>query len=77
MKKNLSHLPDEKQAELKEIVDYVTEKFPVDMIILFGSFARGDWVEDRYVENGTTFEYKSDYDLLFVIEISGILFSLR
>ena len=38
------------------------------MIILFGSYARGDWVEDKYVENGTTYEYKSDYDLLVVVE---------
>ncbi len=41
------------------------------MIILFGSFARGTWVDDTYVENGTTYEYKSDYDLLVVVEDEG------
>ena len=38
------------------------------MIILFGSYARGNWVEDKYKENGTTYEYKSDYDLLVIVE---------
>ncbi len=68
MKRSLRHLPEEKQNELKEVVDFVTATIPIDMIILFGSYARGDWVEDKYVEDGTTYEYKSDYDLLFVVE---------
>lgn len=50
------------------IVDFVSDTRSVEMIILFGSYARGNWVEDKYVENGTTYEYKSDYDLLFVVE---------
>ncbi len=68
MKRSLKHLPPDKQNELKEIVSYVVETRSVEMIILFGSHARGDWVEDRYVENGTTYEYRSDYDLLFVVD---------
>ena len=36
------------------------------MVILFGSYARGTWVEDIYTEKGTVYEYKSDYDLLIV-----------
>jgi len=32
------------------------------MIILFGSYARGEWVED-YQEN---YEYISDYDILVI-----------
>ena len=36
------------------------------MIILFGSYARGDWVEDTYVEDAITYEYKSDYDILVI-----------
>ena len=36
------------------------------LIILFGSYATGRCVEDSYVENGTTYEYKSDYDMLVV-----------
>lgn len=50
------------------IVDFVSDTRSVEMIILFGSYARGNWVEDKYIENGTTFEYKSDYDLLFVVK---------
>jgi len=36
------------------------------MIILFGSYARGDYVEHIYQENGTTYEYISDFDILVV-----------
>ncbi len=36
------------------------------MVILFGSYARGEYVEDTYVEKGILYEYKSDYDLLVV-----------
>lgn len=39
-----------------------------DFVILFGSYARGNWVEDRYSEDGITYEYKSDYDILVVTE---------
>lgn len=38
------------------------------MVILFGSYSRGNWVEDKYIENGITYEYKSDYDILVVTE---------
>ena len=61
-------MPIEKQKELQEIVEFAVSTSPVAMIILFGSYARGDWVEDKYVENGTTYEYKSDFDLLFVVD---------
>jgi len=36
------------------------------MIILFGSYARGNWVEDIYTEGHNTYEYKSDFDILAV-----------
>ena len=36
-------------------------------MVLFGSYARGNWVEDRYVEKGTTYEYRSDFDILVVL----------
>ena len=34
------------------------------MVILFGSYARRQYVEDTYVENGILYEHKSDYDSL-------------
>ena len=68
MKTSIDHLPVEKQEELQEIVQVIKERLPAEMIILFGLFARGDWVDDRYKENGTTYEYKSDFDILIVLD---------
>lgn len=68
MKKDISHLPENKQRELRLIVETITAHADVELIILFGSFARGDWVEDSYVEGHTTYEYRSDYDLLVVTD---------
>jgi len=68
LKTGIDHLPAERQSEIREIVDAVRQRFPAEMIILFGSFARGDWVDDTYIENGTTYEYKSDYDILVVVD---------
>ena len=66
MKKNPKHLPSDKKQELKEVVDTILAHHDVEMIILFGSYARGDWVEDQYEEDGITYEYRSDYDILIV-----------
>ena len=52
----------------ERILKYYKDK--ISHIILFGSFARGDWVYDRYREklpdgrDGAWLEYASDYDLL-------------
>ncbi|MEM7616936.1 MAG: HEPN domain-containing protein [Pseudomonadota bacterium] len=48
-----------------------TGKDKIAFIILFGSFARGDWVYDRYLEDGITYEYASDYDFLVVTRYKG------
>lgn len=72
MNSSLTHLPEHKQAELKAIVAALVPKYAeVEMVILYGSYARGNWVEDKYVENGTTYEYKSDYDLLIITSTNG------
>lgn len=62
MKSSLSHLPQHKQTELRSITEIVLNKAPPEMIILFGSYARGEWVED-YQEK---YEYVSDFDILVV-----------
>ncbi len=67
MKRSLAHLPKHKQEELKEITRVIKEIAEVEMIILFGSYARGDWVEDIYKEGHITYEYKSDYDILVIV----------
>ncbi len=67
MKTDLSHLPEHKQAELKAIKETLIPRYAeIEMIILFGSYARGNWVEDKYEDKGITYEYKSDYDLLII-----------
>ncbi|MDD5697366.1 MAG: HEPN domain-containing protein [Victivallaceae bacterium] len=69
MKSSLAHLPQEKKDELKAVVEIIRELIDAEFIILFGSYARGDWVEDRYTaEDGITYEYQSDYDLLVVVQ---------
>ncbi|MBS1636167.1 MAG: HEPN domain-containing protein [Bacteroidetes bacterium] len=61
-------LPGHKQAEIGAIKGALIPRFgEIEMIILFGSYARGRYVEDVYTENGNTYEYKSDYDLLIVL----------
>lgn len=37
-------------------------------VILFGSFARGNWVIDQYLENSIIYEYSSDYDILVIVK---------
>lgn len=76
MKADLEHLPEGKRRELAFVVDLIREGFGFTIarrtmpklrggrllkIILFGSFARGDWVEDPVGR------YFSDYDLLVVV----------
>ena len=65
MKKSLAHLPQHKRDELELIKDIILDKIPdVRMIVLFGSYARGNWVEDIHTEGDTTHVYKSDFDIL-------------
>ena len=68
MKKSLTKLPKHKRDELKEVVSIITELANVEMIILFGSYARGNWVEDIYTEGHITYEYKSDFDILVIVK---------
>ena len=78
MKTDLGHLPQAKQRELRHVVDVLHEEFEavagasttgatrrgrIYKIILFGSYARGGWVDERNVGKG----YQSDYDILVVV----------
>ena len=62
----LQHLPPEKQQELKKIIEFICQHAEVGMVILFGSYARGDWIEE-YEDDGIHFKYKSDFDLLIIV----------
>jgi predicted nucleotidyltransferase/HEPN domain-containing protein len=73
MKKSRAHLPKHKRDELKLVTEIILDECPtVLMIILFGSYARGDWVEDTYVEDNITYEYASDFDILVIVRSNRI-----
>jgi len=61
MKTDLSHLPEDKQDELRGITEIIRRTVAPEIVILFGSHARGDWVEDE--QTG----YMSDYDILVIV----------
>lgn len=61
MKKDFSYWPEEKRIELKEIIALVLTSIPTEMIILFGSYARNNWVEEKYDEEH--YRYQSDFDI--------------
>lgn len=76
----LAHLPDNKRRELERVARILFDEFEEALktklsekgkrgrilkLILFGSHARGDWVEDR--KSG----YRSDYDLLVVVNYAS------
>jgi HEPN domain-containing protein/predicted nucleotidyltransferase len=74
MKKSLAHLPKHKRDELTRVKEIILDECPtVLMIILFGSYARGDWVEDRHIEDGTLHEYLSDFDILVIVRSNKIV----
>ena len=67
MNELVNHLPKTKQDELHLLTELLSTFKDVEMVILFGSYARGNWTEDRYVEKGITYEYRSDFDILVVL----------
>ncbi len=67
MKTTLDHIPEQKQQELQRAIEIIREEVDLEMLILFGSYARGDWVEDVDPET-LLYRYQSDFDLLAVTE---------
>ena len=68
MKKSLVHLPKLKRDELKLIAKTILSSVQPEMIILFGSYARGNWVEGPHKQGKgqLVIKKKSDYDILVV-----------
>lgn len=68
MKTSYSHLPEYAKNDLKQIVTLILENVPhCEMIILYGSYAKGTFVEyDERDEFGILTSFMSDYDLLVV-----------
>jgi uncharacterized protein len=61
MKISIDDLPEKKRAKIAAMVAAIRSVPEVEMILLFGSHARGEWVSD--LDTG----YVSDYDLLVVV----------
>ena len=68
MKTSIDFLPLHKQEQLQAIRDYIVARMAPQMIILFGSYARNEWVEDEYTEDGIIYQYRSDFDILVISE---------
>lgn len=78
MRTDLDHLPPTKQRELERLMQIVFEEFAdaialatngwkrkarILKVILYGSYARGGWVDEPHTAKG----YQSDFDLLIVV----------
>ncbi|RXT29857.1 nucleotidyltransferase [Rhizobium leguminosarum] len=78
MKSSLEHMPLRKQRELGRILEILHEEFEdalkegtadfkkrgrILKIILFGSYAKGGWVDEPFTMKG----YRSDFDLLIIV----------
>src|ERR1700761_8136564 len=78
MRDTLDHLPASKQRELERVVQILFEQFAdataiatsdwkkqarILKIILYGSYARGGWVDEPHTAKG----YQSDFDLLIIV----------
>ena len=78
MRTGLDHLPPQKVRELERVVQIIFEEFQnalalathqwkkkgrIEKIILYGSYARGGWVDEPHTAKG----YQSDFDLLIIV----------
>ncbi|MEW9617676.1 nucleotidyltransferase and HEPN domain-containing protein [Shinella sp. S4-D37] len=83
MKSSLDHMPPRKQQELIRVLDILHEEFEdalkegtadfkkrgrILKIILFGSYAKGGWVDEPFTMKG----YRSDFDLLIIVNNSKL-----
>ena len=84
MRTDLDHLPHGKQREIARVTEILFEEFTDAMksasspkkkegrilkIVLFGSYARGTWVDEPHTAKG----YLSDYDLLIVVNQQSVV----
>jgi predicted nucleotidyltransferase len=67
MKKSIKYLPDHKQQEINKIITTIcTNCLDVEKIILFGSYARGDYKEKKDLNPHQKSGHVSDYDILVI-----------
>ncbi len=69
MNQSLTYLPPERARHIEDIAKVVRRETGdvFAMLILFGSYARGDWVDDEYYECGVRYTYRSDFDMLLIV----------
>ena len=78
MRTDLDHLPPTKQREIERVKAIIFEEFEdalvlakhewkkkgkIEKIILYGSYARGGWVDEPHTAKG----YRSDFDILIIV----------
>jgi predicted nucleotidyltransferase/HEPN domain-containing protein len=78
MRNDLDHLPAAKQREIERVRAIIFEEFEdalilakhewkkkgrIEKIILYGSYARGGWVDEPHTAKG----YRSDFDILIIV----------
>ena len=71
IKADLSCLPKRKEEELRHITRIIHNACKTEFIILFGSYARGDYVErDITYAKGLGYpeEFRSDFDILIILD---------
>ncbi len=68
MKRTIRFLPPRKRQDLQQLAELIRENVKqVEMIILFGSYAKNKYVDyDQRVEFGTPTYYMSDYDIVIL-----------
>ena len=67
MENSLDHLPDVKRKELERIVAVIKKNCDnIEKIILFGSYARGNYKEAKDLSPTSRTGHVSDYDILVV-----------
>ncbi len=67
----LAHLPIPVRSQLDLVLELIQKAFgeQIAMTWLFGSYARGDFIDDRHInEQGALSTYQSDIDLLLVLD---------
>lgn len=70
MKRSTRFLPPDKRRDLQQLVALIREQIKqVEMVILFGSYAKNSYVDyDQRIEFGTPTYYMSDYDIAIVTQ---------
>ena len=68
MKRSTRFLPPRKRQDLQQLAELIRENVKqVEMIILFGSYAKNKYVDyDQRIEFGTPTYYMSDYDIVIL-----------